>query len=852
MRRITLRGLVARRMRLALTLLAVALGVSLIVATYVFTDTINNSFDRIFAEANKGTDVAVTPKPFIDVEDGSTLPIVPRSVLTKVRANPDVEAAEGSVFDVGVVLGKGGDRIGVGGAPNFISSIPETERFRGFTVAEGRYPRSAEEALIDRSTQKKEHFAIGDSVTVQGAAPRKDYTIVGFTKVAGVDSFGGATVVGVQPAEALRMLGKKGFDTVQVAGKPGVTPERLAASIRAELPRTVNVRTGEQEGKSQSDDIAADLGFIQTFLLVFGFVSLFVGAFIIFNSFSITVAQRTREIGLLRALGATRRQVLRGVLTEGVLLGFFGSVAGIVLGIALAPLLKALFVAIGIDLPSNGLVIQTRTIAVPIIVGTLVAVASSIVPALRATRVAPMSALRDFAAPTTARVSRRLTAIAIVLLVAGVGLMSGGLFGGGSESSTLSLLGFGVFVTFIAVALLSPRLVRPLASVLGRPAQALAGFPGRLARENAMRQPGRTAATAAALMIGVTLITFASVFAAGARATIDDAVTENLQAALVVQNTDGFSPFSGEILKAVAAVDGVGDVGSVRYSAAKVSQFGGEEVFVTSVEPATMSRLYRLVVEQGPEDAVEQLASGGTVVIKDGFAEDKKLSVGDPLTLRTPQRRTLRVRVGAIIKDEGMLVAEISLSAATIEREFGETKDAIGLVAVASGADEQQVQERVGALLKSRFPEAEVKTGQELIDSQAGQINQLLGLIYALLSLAVVISLFGIVNTLVLSISERTREIGMLRAIGTTQKQVRKIVRWEAVITAMIGGILGCLLGLGLSVLFISRIDGFKLSIPIVQILIFVVLSGLAGVAAAIWPARRAAKLDVLKALSYE
>lgn len=852
MRRVTFRGLFARRLRLLLTLTAVALGVSLIAATYVFTDTINQSFDRIFEETNKGTDVAISPKEFIKSDDGSRRVTVPRSVLVKVSQDPRVEVAEGSVFDFGLVLGKDGERVGVGGAPNFIASVAENERFQGSTVDEGRLPLDANEAVIDRSTQKKQKFRIGDLVTVQGDAPRKDYRLVGFTKIAGVDSFGGATVVGLIPVEAVRMLGKEGYDTVQIAAKPGVAPEQLAASLRAELPKTLNVRTGEQEGRAQADDVTSDLGFLRTFLLVFGFVSLFVGAFIIFNSFSITVAQRTRELGLLRALGATRRQVLGSVLGEGILLGLLGSVAGLGLGIALAPGLKALLAAIGIDLPSSSLVIQTRTVVVPVVVGTLVAVLSAVVPALRATRVAPMAALRDAAAPTLARVSRRLTGTALVLLAAGVALTALGLFGGGSTNSTLTALGGGVFVTFLAIALLSPRLVRPLASVLGRPAQRFAGFPGRIARENAMRQPGRTAATAAALMVGVTLVTFASIFAAGAKATIETAINDNLQGELVVQNTDGFSPFSGRILPAVATVGGVDAVAAVRFSKAKVEGLNKDEVSVTGIDPPAFESVYKTKVEKGPAAAIQQLSAGASAVISKGFAEDEKLSVGDTLSLRTPTRRDVRLRVGGVAKDEGGLLADLTVSNSLLERDFGERKDAIGLIGVASGRDTGQVQDEIAALLEQRFPEAEVKTGQELIDSQADQINQLLGLIYALLSLAVLISLFGIVNTLVLSISERTREIGMLRAIGTSRRQVRRIVRWEAVITAMIGGILGCSLGIALAVLFTRPLDGFKLSIPVGALIVLVLLSALAGVVAAIWPARRAARLDVLKALAYE
>jgi putative ABC transport system permease protein len=851
-RRLTLRGLFARRLRFTLTLLAVALGVSLICATYIYTDTINGSFDRIFEETNKGTDVAITPKEYIEAEDGSTLQTVPRSVLQKVRANPDVQAAEGSVFDMGLVLGKDGERIGVGGAPNFITSVNVIPRFRGATAAEGRFPQTADEAVIDRSTAKKEDFKLGDRVTVQGVAPRKDYKLVGFTQVAGVDSFGGATVVGLIPPEAMRMLGKTGYDTIQVAARPGVTPKALAQSLRVELPLTVNVRTGQEQATKDSQDIESDLSFIRTFLLVFGFVSLFVGAFIIFNSFSITIAQRTGEIGLLRALGATRRQVLRSVLAEGVILGVLGSLAGIALGIALAPLLKAMFTAIGIDLPANGLVIESRAIIVPLIVGTIVAVASAVGPSVRATRVTPMAALREAAAPTIGRVSRRLTIVATVLLVIGVALIALGLFGGGDTNSTLTALGFGVFTTFMAVALMSPRLVRPLASVLGRPAQRFAGFPGRLARENAMRQPGRTAATAAALMVGVTLVTFASIFAAGAKATIDDAITNNLKAELVVQNTDGFSPFSGRVMPAVAKVDGVSDVGAVRFSKARLTSLKNKEANVTGVDPATFEQMYKVKVEEGPQNAIQDLAGGSTLVAKKSFAEDQKLDVGEAVTLRTPTRKTLQLRVGGIVKDEGGLIADFAVPNTTLERDFGERKDAIGLVDVAPGAESATVQKRIKALLKARFPEAEVKTGDELIESQSQMVNQLLGLIYGLLSLAVLISLFGIVNTLVLSISERTREIGMLRAVGTTQKQVRKIVRWEAIITAMIGGIIGCTLGVCLAVLFTRPLDGFKLSIPVGQLIVLVLLSGLAGVFAAVWPARRAARLDVIKALAYE
>lgn len=847
-----LRGLVARKLRLALTLLAVALGVSLITATYVFTDTINSSFDKIFQASFKGTDAAITPRKQIDTtQEGGTAPTIERSVLEQVRANPDVDHAQGAVFDVATVLGKDGERIGAGGAPNFISSTAEYPRFEGATAAQGRFPRTPGEAAIDLATAKKQDFEIGDEVSVQGAAPRKDYRIVGFTQIAGIDSYGGATVVSLILPEALRMLGKPGYDTIQASAREGVTPEQLVASLRRELPRaTLNVRTGEGEAASQSEQFADDLGFLETFLLVFGFVALFVGAFSIFNSFSITVAQRTHELGLLRAMGASRRQVLGSVVAEGLIVGLAGSLAGLAIGFALAPGIKALFVSLGIDLPATGLQVEPRTIYVPLLVGTLVAALSSLVPAIRATRVAPMAALREAAAPTVGHVSRRVTVLACVLLAIGIVLLAIGLFGGGSTNATLLNLGAGTLLTFLAVAMLSPYLVRPLSAAIGWPVRKVAGFAGGLARENARRQPARTAATAAALMIGVALVTFASVFAAGVAKTIDAAVTENLKGELVVANADGFSPFSAQVLRAVSGVEGVESVAAIRFSRAKIEGVGGETA-ITGIDPRTMPRLYRLRPEQGPDDAVARLGANGAIVKQD-WAEDEKLKVGDTLTMTTPTRKKLKLRIEGTVKDEGQLIAPVSLALPLLERSFGERKDAFGIVGVAAGADVEAVQKRIERLFKARYPEGTVKTGQEFIDDQTEQVNQLLGLIYALLSLAVIVSLFGIVNTLVLSISERTREIGMLRAVGASRRQVRRIVRWEAVITALIGGILGCVVGLGLAVLFIQPLEGLRLAIPVGQIVVLIFLAGVAGVLAAVWPARRAAKLDVLEALAYE
>jgi putative ABC transport system permease protein len=852
MGKVAVRGLFARKLRLALTVLAVVLGTTLIAGTYVFTDSINGAFDKIFTVSNKGTDAAITPHKTIDTtNNGGTQPTVPGNVLDEVRRSPGVATAEGSIFDSGTILGKDGKRIGASGAPNFIASIADVPRFEAFTVKDGRKPRNADEATIDQATADKEGWKLGDKVCAVAIAPRKCYTIVGTTEIAG-QNLGGAAVLDVILPEAQRMLGKgSGFDEIQAAAKPGVSPQELKAELRRSLPASLDVRTGAEQAAKQSKDIRDNLGFLKTALLAFAGISLFVGAFLIFNTFSITVAQRMREFALLRTLGASRRQVWRAVIGEGLILGFVGGVIGFALGIGTAALLRALFKAIGADLPSQGVVIQTRTVIITVLVGTIVSLVASLSPAIRAMRVPPVEALREGAVAMSHEASRRLAIFASVLLAAGIALMCIGLFGSlKSDSAAISFMGGGAALTFLAVALLSPRLVRPLASFIGRPIERVTGITGQLARENSVRQPGRTAVTAAALMIGVALVTFASIFAAGAKATINDAIDANLKSAFVVQNTDGFSPFSPEVLKSVAEVDGVSSVSGVRFSQAKVQGVSGNQS-VSSIDPQTFLGLYKLDMKEGGDAAVSNLGAN-QVIVKKGYADSHDIKVGDTLQVTTPIGKRLTLRASGIAEDKGGLLGNLTVTNAIAQTQFGEPKDAFGMVGIDRGANETAVKQQIASVLERRYPEAEVLTNQEFKDDIAGQVNQLLGLIYALLALAIIVSLFGIVNTLVLSISERTRELGMLRAIGTARKQVKRIVRWEAVITALIGAVLGVIMGVVLAVLFTRPLDDFTLSIPVPTLIVVLIVAGIAGVGAAVLPARRASKLDVLEALAYE
>ncbi len=838
MLRVALRGLLARKTRLALTALAVALGVTLISGTYVFTDTINQSFDRIFSEAYKGTDVVVTPNDDVQLDEGGDVPPIAGAVLERIRGVDGVANVEGSIFDQnGTFLDKGGEPLASQG-PKFVASAFDSDKFGGFSYAEGRKPRTAEEVAIDKATARKEGFALGDRFEIQAATPRKAYVITGLTQVAGVDSYGGAAVALLTLPEAQRITGKQGaYDEIDLTVAAGKDQDAVVRELKAALPRTVDVRTGQAEAESQSSDIRDDLGFLRTALLAFAGISLFVGAFIIFNTFSITVAQRAREFALLRTLGASRAQVLRSVLGEGVVLGVLGSAAGLGLGIVVAAGLKALFKAIGFELPSSGTVLEARTVWVSLLVGVVVTLVSCLAPALRATRVPPVAALREGVALPETRSSRLAFPLAGLLTGLGVAAMAVGLFASLDDATALLVLGLGAAATFLGVALLSPKLVGPIASVVGRPIERAFGVTGRLARENTVRQPGRTAVTSAALMVGVALVAFATIFAAGAKSTVNDAIDAGLKGQAVLQNQDGFSPFSGAATRRVAGVQGVRSVAAVRFVQAR---YDGEEQGVTGVDTRTFPQLYKTALPR---------LDDRSVAVSVDFAKDRGLAVGDAVVLRTATRKTVRLRVTGLVDDKGLLLGDLTVSNDLVRRDFGQTRDSLVIVGYEGG---DRTKAAIDAAVERDFPQVEALTAAEFKDAQAGQIDQLLVLIYALLALTVIVAMFGIVNTLVLSVTERTRELGMLRAIGTSRRQVRRVIRYEAVITAQIGGVLGIVLGVFLAVLVSRAIDEFQVAIPWALLAALFVAAGAAGVLAAVLPARRASRLDVLEALAYE
>ena len=636
-----------------------------------------------------------------------------------------------------------------------------------------------------------------------------------------------------------------------MAAAPAVSPQELSPRIDGALPPRLTVETGTEAAARQSQDIKDELGFLRIVLLVFGGVALLVGSFLIFNTFAITIAQRIRELGLLRTLGATRGQILRGMLLEATLIGVLGSLLGAFAGIGFAGALNAIFKSFGIDLPNTGTVIEARTIIVAIVVGMLVTLAAALSPALRATRVSPMAALLEAELPESRAHGRAFTAVAALLALGGIALATIGLFGAlGDSEGAAGAVGGGAVATLLGVSMFSPRLVRPLASMAGWPLERLRGITGRLARENAVRKPGRTAVTSAALMIGLGVVVFVTVFAAGISASVGNTIDRNFQGDIVLQNTDGFSPISPGAAREAERTEGVRTVSSLSFAG---GVYKGKDIRMSGVDPATVADVLTLDWEEGSPDTLSSLPSRGAV-LDNAWAQSNDLGVGDRITIRTPLERNVTVTVEGTVKDNADLLGNVVVTEQTLRSQFAARDPSMTLMRLAPGANADAVQERISQRVERRFPTVDTLNQQELKDNQEEQIQQLVGFFYVLLALAIVISLLGIVTTLALSIHERTRELGLLRAVGMSRRQVKRLVRYESVITALIGAILGMILGIIFATLVSRPLadEGFELAYPVGTLLVLLVLAALAGVLAAIFPARRAARLDVLQAVAYE
>jgi putative ABC transport system permease protein len=849
--RVALRGLLGRKLRAVLTAFAIVLGVATVSGTYVLTDSISDAFDNIFTGVYRGTDAVVSGKSAFELSDdgGVTVPAFDESLLPKVRALPEVAAAIGGVGGEAQLIGSNGKVIQFGGAPNLGFSVdPSLPQFNTLTLSKGKWPGPGQ-FVVDTSTAGKKDIEIGDVISVQAQGSAIPLRVSGLVKFGAVSSIGGATLAGFDLPTAQKLFHKQGkLDQIRASRAQGVSEAQMLASIRAILPPDTQVRSGENQATEDASDTKSFTSFLQTFLLAFGGIALFVGAFVIANSLSITIAQRTREFATLRTLGASRRQVLWSVLIESTVVGALASVVGLFLGLALAKGLFALFEAVGFTLPNSGLLLKPRTIIVALLVGVLVTIVASLRPALRATRVAPISAVREGAVLPPGRFARYRPFGSGALAVLGFIALAYGLFGPDlSTSQILLFMGVGTLCIFFGVALFSAQLVTPLAAVIGAPGARFGGAPGVIARENAQRNPQRTGSTAAALMIGLALVTLVAMLAAGIRASFFNAVDKLWATDYAVTAENNYSPIPIGVEEPIKSVPGVKAIVGVRTGEAQIFD---KRRTLTAVGPGA-GQVFRLDWEDGSQAVMNNLGADGAFVNKD-FAKDHALEVGDGVNLLTPQGERPTFTVKGIFEPPtgGSPFGPVTISSERFDQLFLQPEDLFVFITMQGGVNARNTAALDRAL--TPFPNAKVQDQDEFKDNQASGLNATLNILYVLLALSVLVSLFGIVNTLVLTVFERTRELGMLRAVGMTRSQVRRLIRYESVITALIGAVIGIVLGIVLSVLLISRVDFIVVSWPIGSLLVFVVAAIIVGLIAAIFPARRASRLNVLEALQYE
>ncbi len=841
----TVKGLLSHKLRLALTALAIVLGVSFVSGTYVLTDTMNATFTQLFKDTTKGIDVVVQTRQTFASDQGDTRDPVPESLLQRIRGVDGVKIAEGSVNGFAQFVGKNGKAVTTGGAPTLgVSAGRSQELNSAFVLRSGRIPNGPNEVAVDARTASKQGFNVGDRVKVLSQGPARTYTVSGIVGFGKADNLAGATLAVFDLRTAQRVLDSLGkFNEVDVVGQSGVTPEQLRDRVAAAIPSRFESITGDDQAQRSAKEIQDGIGFFSTALLAFAGVALFVGAFLIFNTFSIIVAQRTRELALLRCLGASRRQVLGSVLLESGVVGLIASAIGLGLGVLIALGLRAVLAAVGIDLPSTSTVFELRTVIVSMVVGVVITLVSSFMPALRATRVPPVAAMRAEAATTPSRSIRRRSIIGSLVTLIGVGLLVLGLFR--DVSNRIAVVGAGAVVIFLGVAILSPLIARPLASWIGSPFARAFRLPGNLARQNAMRNPRRTSATAAALMIGLALVTFAGIFVASAKASIDSVLDRTVSADYIAttQNFQGFSP---GVAKRLAGLPELQAVTSSRYGGWRLN---GQSQSLQAVDPAAYDSMVRTETISG---RITDLRNGGLAVSED-VARQHGWKVGSIVPMEFPSNGVQQVAVKAVFKDNE-LNGSYLLSLADYQKSYSTQLDSMVIAKVKPGVSPASVRGAIDRVVAD-FPNVRLQDMAQYKQQTGKQLDQLLNLVRSLLAFAILIALFGIVNTLALSVLERVRELGLLRAVGATRGQVRSMIRWEAVIISVLGAILGVVVGVffGWTMVRALASQGFgEFTVPAGQLVAYVLLAAVAGVLAAILPGRRAAKVDVLRAITTE
>src|SRR3954462_497246 len=844
---VALKGLAGRKVRAVLTALAVVIGVMMVSGTLVLTDTIQRGFDGVFTASYEQTDAVIAGKEIVKGSESGAA-TVPESLLQKVRALPEVAAAGGTIAPAAANkaenFARDGKPIGSSDAPQFglghDASLPQ---FSPLRLTTGRWPVGPRQVALDAGTAADEHFKVGDTVAVSTLGAKRRYEVTGIATFGAVNSLGNATMAIWDLPTAQTLLDKKGrFDGISIAAKAGTSPDALIRAVRPLVPASLQIKDAEQQAAADADETNVIVKAIRYFLLGFGAIALFVGAFVIFNTLSITVAQRTREFATLRTLGASRKQVMRSVVVEGLVIGLLASVVGLFAGFGLAKLLTA----VGGDLPEAGMVFALRTVIISLVLGTVITVLVSVVPARRATRVPPIAAVREGSTPPPSRFAAHSLKVAVVVIVASVAAICVAIFAGGLATiAVVVLLGIGILALFVGVALAAPHMAKPLTGLVGLPARRGGGVAGDLASANSIRNPSRTASTAAALMIGLTLVTVVAVLGAGMRRTVESAVTDQITAAYILDGTDG-APFEAAEGDTLARVPGVTTASHVRVDKARVA---GEEKDVTGVDPGTIARFYNFAWTDGSEAALGKLATDGALVTET-YADDHDLAIGAPLPIQTASGDKRTVTVAGIYDPPEIeqMLGPITIGQQAFDKVFPQPKNRFTFLDAGPHA------EQALTAATADFSDANVHTGAGFAKDYTKGFASFLEFLFVLPAFSAVVSLFGMVNPLVLSVFDRTRELGMLRTIGMTRRQARRMIRHESVITALIGAALGLPLGIVLAGLVTQALSKYDIafSIPIPELVAFTLVAILAGLGAAILPARRASRLNVLDALHYE
>ena len=839
MLRATIKGLLAQRVRLLLTALAVVLGVGFLTATLVLSDSIRQGVDEVFGGTAVNSDAEVRSAPAFSAATGPDAPRepLPESIVERIKVVDGVDEVAGLVQGYAQLLDGDGDKVGslttatVGGSAAGIGTVSP------FELASGRAPQGGDEVVLDVATARSNGLGVGEEVTILFTGPARTFRIVGTVTFGGKEDVGGATYALFDLATAQEVLDRQGrLDDVLVSGEEGVSPTELVQRLQAALPDTVEVTTSEVRAEERSDTTRQGLSIVNTGLTAFAVISLAVGSFIILNTFTIVIAQRTRELALLRALGASRRQVRRSVLLEAAVVGLVASAVGTGVGVGLATGLRSLIESFGLGLPGSGVVVHARSLWLPVLVGLVVTSTAAYLPARRAGGLAPLAAIREMSAPP--RGVRRRSVVGAVLLVVGL------------------LLGFlGVPLVLVGVALLAPLIVPRLAAVVGSPARGFGAVQGRLGLQNAVRNPRRTASTASALMVGLGLVVAVAVVADSALSSFGSALDQSVKADYIVDSAS--STLSPELGRRLADRPELASVSPMRFGDFElvgdpaVEGTAGDrgQQSVTAVDGRTFGTVMDLGVSEG---GLAALVDGG-VLVSETKARDNGWEVGETITMKFAKTGAQVLTIDGTYAEDTLEDQGFILSLKDFEANYTDQRDQRVLVTVAPGTTAGAARAAIEEVT-AQFPNARVEDRAGYKAQAKSQIDTIVALVAVLLGLAVIIAVLGIVNTLALSIVERTRELGLLRAVGMSRRQLRAMIRWESVIIAVVGAVLGLAVGMQVGSTLAGALGDFIQSVtyPWVRLGLFVVFGVLAGMAAAVLPARRAAKLDVLTAVRHQ